>query len=114
MRRFGKRASMDMVRERQEKIGAFREREQHARTDFAIIGMLPARERLHTRDPIIRHRILRLEQDLDLAIVERMAQIILQPVIIDDPARVSRHLDANAALRTAAPGIGEHRTGTPQ
>jgi hypothetical protein len=69
-----------MIGQLSEVIGSFGDAEQGGRAEFAKSWMLPPGERLGADDPPARDRHLRLEQDLDLVLVERAAQIDLELV----------------------------------
>ena len=79
-RRGGDRPALHMVGQLGEIIGSFGDAEQGGGAELAILGMPPAGERLDPGDLAGRHRDLRLEQDLDLASIERPAQIDLEPL----------------------------------
>ena len=112
-RRLPQRLTQDMGGQRQHIIGSFGRREQYAGAQRAIMGVVPASQRLHAADDLRPYRILRLEHDADFAPIQRQAQVSFQPVGINLPTLFFRRQDANA-LAARLPCIGQRHTGPPQ
>ena len=108
----GDRLALDVVGELGEIVRALGDAEQGRRAQFAILGMLPAGERLDADDRAAGHRDLRLEADLDLVLVERAPQVDLEPVAAR--GRALRALLEHVHRRPLAAGFGERGAGAAQ
>ena len=109
--RGGDGTALHMVGEDGEIVGALGDAEQGRGAELAIMRVLPAREPSAQHLPA-RHRHLRLEQDLDLAAIERAAQIDLEPLARSVAlGAVLDHTDRCAFRRF---GLGERDAGAPQ
>ena len=107
------RLALHMIGELGEIVRALGDGEQGHGAELAVKRVVPAGERLDPGDRAAGHRDLRLEADLDLVLVERPAQIDLEPVVARGGAfgAILQHMDRRPLPRLR---LGERGAGAAQ